>query len=127
MILLDSNVYIALFVGDHPLHPRAVEAYGTAQEKKTACNAVILSEVHHILRPRVGAEEAGRRIRSVLAADELLPLEASAVERALDLVERPGLSTNDALIAAHALEAGMELLTFDADFRRVAGLRLFRG
>lgn len=126
MILLDSNVYVALFAEDHPLHRRAVEAYGTAQEGKTACNAIVLSEVHHILCQRAGAEEAARRVRSVLAADELRPLEAAAVERALDLAESARLSTNDALIAAHAIEAGAGLLTFDADFRKVPGLRLFR-
>lgn len=125
MILVDVNVYIALFLATHPFHEQAFASYPAARQRTTAHNAVILSETHHVLRRLAGLETAGRALRTMLADDELAPMNAEVVERGLELAEAHRLSTNDALIAAHALEERMELLTFDADFRRVRGLRLF--
>lgn len=110
----------------HPFHVEAVAAYEAAREKGTVHNVIILSETHRILCRSVGLQGAGAALRAILADDEMSPVSPETVTRALELAEGEKLSTNDALIAAHALEEGMELLTFDADFRRVPGLRRFR-
>jgi predicted nucleic acid-binding protein len=56
---------------------------------------------------------------------ELQPTERAVVERAKSLMARPGLPPRDAFHAAHALEAGCDLIaSSDTDFDRVPGLRL---
>lgn len=55
---------------------------------------------------------------------ELQTTEHAVVARAKSLVAQPGLSPRDAFHAAHALEAGCDLIaSSDAAFDRVSGLR----
>jgi predicted nucleic acid-binding protein len=55
---------------------------------------------------------------------ELQPTEHAVIEAAKSLMAKPGLAPRDAFHAAHALEAGCELIaSSDAGFDQVAGLR----
>jgi predicted nucleic acid-binding protein len=55
---------------------------------------------------------------------ELQPTEHTIVDRAKALMSRPGLAPRDAFHAAHALEAGCDLIaSSDTGFDQVAGLQ----
>jgi predicted nucleic acid-binding protein len=55
---------------------------------------------------------------------ELAVTDRPVVDRARQLLVRPGLAPRDAFHAAHALEAGCDIIaSTDADFDRVEGLR----
>lgn len=82
---------------------------------------------------RADAGSAMRAVRRRLTAAwhavdslplELQPTEHTVVERAKSLMARPGLAPRDAFHAAHALEAGCDLIaSSDAGFDQVSGLR----
>lgn len=59
-----------------------------------------------------------------LLALELQPTEHGVIERAKSLMAKPGLAPRDAFHAAHALEAGCDLVaSSDTSFDLVRGLR----
>jgi predicted nucleic acid-binding protein len=56
---------------------------------------------------------------------ELHPTDHPVAAQAKKLMARPGLAPRDAFHAAHALEAGCDLIvSSDSEFERVSGLRL---
>ncbi len=67
-----------------------------------------------------------RRVRWLLSKHKILSFDAAAGAKAAEvrtaLLSKP-LATYDALIAGHALALGYVLVTADADFKRVPGLR----
>jgi predicted nucleic acid-binding protein len=77
-------------------------------------------------RPRwLGAQCLTSAWRSVDSlALELQPASHAVVERAKSLMSQPGLAPRDAFHAAHALEAGCNLIaSSDTDFDLVSGLK----
>lgn len=79
--------------------------------------------------PRSAMRTARRRLTAAWSAVdslglELQPTEAAAVGRAKSLMAKPGLAPRDAFHAAHALEAGCELIaSSDLGFERAPGLK----
>jgi predicted nucleic acid-binding protein len=79
--------------------------------------------------PGAAMRAARRRLTATwraidLLALELQPTERAVIETAKSLMARPGLAPRDAFHAAHALEAGCELIaSSDAGFDQLAGLR----
>jgi predicted nucleic acid-binding protein len=74
----------------------------------------------HVARRRLTA--AWRAVDSL--ALELQPTEHAVVKRAKSLMAQPGLAPRDAFHAAHALEAGCNLIaSSDSGFDQVSGLR----
>jgi predicted nucleic acid-binding protein len=79
--------------------------------------------------PRSAMRAARRRLTAAWRAVdslslELQPTEHAVVEGAKSLMARPGLAPRDAFHAAHALEAGCNLIaSSDAGFDQVPGLR----
>lgn len=79
--------------------------------------------------PGSAMKTAQRRLTATWRAIDLLALELQStdhpvIETAKFLMARPGLAPRDAFHAAHALEAGCELIaSSDAGFDRVSGLR----
>lgn len=82
---------------------------------------------------RADAGAAMRSVRSRLTSTwraidslslELQPTEHAVVDRAKSLMSRPGLAPRDAFHAAHALEAGCDLIaSSDTGFDQVSGLQ----
>ena len=122
-ILLDANAYTALAAGDAGVRRLAGRA------------SIVLMSVAVIVELRYGFMH-GRRTQVNEAAledflgrsfVEMLPATAVTADRyariatALRRKGRP-IPHNDIWIAAHALEHGAELLSFDGDFRNVGGL-----
>lgn len=79
--------------------------------------------------PRKAMRAVRRRLTAAWRAVDSLPLELQPTEHAVvasakSLMARPGLAPRDAFHAAHALEAGCDLIaSSDAVFDQVSGLR----
>ncbi len=122
-VLLDTNAYSSLAAGNDSV------AETVRRAQAIAFSVVVAGELLHGFR-------AGSRYAKNLAVledfldqsfVELLPVTFTTAERfgriAADLRRRgTPIPTNDIWIAAHAMESGAELLSFDAHFRLVEGL-----
>jgi len=122
-VLLDTNAYSALGRGD------AAVAESVRRAQSVVFSVVVAGELLHGFR-------AGSRYRKNLATledfldqsfVEFLPVTFATADRfariAADLRRRgTPIPSNDIWIAAHAMESGAELLSFDAHFGSVEGL-----
>jgi tRNA(fMet)-specific endonuclease VapC len=122
-ILLDTNAYSNLARGHLPLAGRVREA-----------EAVLMSAV--VAGELLGGFRRGTRLRENVAdlqrflaqpRVQLLPISWTTAERYSRIyaaLRRRGtpIPTNDMWIAAHAMEAGAELLSSDPHFQHVEGL-----
>ncbi len=122
-VLLDTNAYTALFRG----HAGVVERVRRAEQ--VLLSIVVVGELLFGFRNGSRYETNRRELDDFLsdAYVSLLPVTLVTAERfgriaaALRRKGRP-LPTNDVWIAAHAMESGAELLSFDQHFRHVDGL-----
>ena len=122
-ILLDTNAYVA-FKRNHPVVSRWVD-----DAEKVYFSTVVAGELLYGFRngSRLGhnTRELAEFLDSPYVA--LLPVTMDTAERygriATEL-RRAGapIPSNDMWIAAHAMEVGAELVTFDRHFDEVAGL-----
>ena len=122
-ILLDTNVYAALLRGD-----RAVAGRVRGSER-VYLSTIVLGEL------QFGFRNGSRYARNQQELDEFLanpyvevlpvtPTTAERFGRTAAYLRRKGrpIPTNDVWIAAHALESGADLLSFDRHFEEVVGL-----
>ena len=122
--LLDTNIVSELVT--HPSGPVA-RRIGEIDEEAVATSIIVAGELRFGAVKR-GAQRLIRRVEAVLAALAVLPLEppADAVDAELRAaLERHGqlIGANDLWIAAHAVALGRVLVTADAGFSRVSGLK----
>ena len=128
MVLIDTNVLLYATGGAHPLREPCrgiVRAVG--QSRLPACiTDVVLAEFVHARARRSSRAEAAELAASFIAiVDEVVVPDPNVRDRALGLYATTDqLSSNDALIAAMAIEHGMTLLSADQDFVEARGLRL---
>jgi predicted nucleic acid-binding protein len=122
-ILLDTNAYSAIGRG----HPAAVEIMRRA--KTIAVSTVMLGEVLAGFRQGSRWDENLASLRRFLAQPRvnLVPVSwttADRYSRIRTALRRKGkpIPTNDVWIAAHALETGADLISFDPHFENVEGL-----
>ncbi|MFP3940496.1 MAG: type II toxin-antitoxin system VapC family toxin [Thermoanaerobaculia bacterium] len=121
--LLDTNAYSALGRG----HPSAAELVRQATE--VLFSTVVLGEVLAGFRHGTRYQDNLDRLRRFLAEPRvrLVPVTWTTADRysrlfaALRRKGRP-IPTNDMWIAAHALETGADLVSFDPHFGHVEGL-----
>ncbi len=125
-VLLDTNAYARLLLGDE----RVLDVLGNADA--VYVSAVVLGELYAGFKG--GAREADnhRRLQEFLRKDtvHIMPVTqhtASVFGEIKHNLKRAGTPTpiNDVWIAAHAVEAGAYLITFDQHFLRVPGLLLW--
>jgi tRNA(fMet)-specific endonuclease VapC len=122
-LLLDTNAYVALMRA----HPGVADRVRLAEQ--IYLSAVVAGELI------LGFRNAARYERNISQLDdflrnpfvEFLPVSyitADRFGRISGLLRRKGtpMPTNDIWIAAHALESGAELLSFDRHFENVDGL-----
>lgn len=121
MKLADTNVF--LFALDQTARERPVALEALERGGEVSLNAIVASEFLHILSRARGRREGRRRLEELLATYGLRPMDASILQKAGEIHEACGLSANDAILAAQALVLGLELLSFDGDFRKVRGLK----
>jgi tRNA(fMet)-specific endonuclease VapC len=122
-LLLDTNAYTALARGDASLAARVSRAH------RILLSSIVAGELLYGFRHGSRYEANWRQLEQFLRRPfvDLVPVTLVTADRfarvmaALRAKGRP-IPTNDAWIAAHALETGAELLSRDEHFRAVDGL-----
>jgi len=122
-ILLDTNAYSALLRGHADVARRVRGA------EQVLVSAVVVGELLFGFRNGSRYEASRQEMEELLASPfvSLLPVGLVTADRfgriaaALKRKGRP-LPTNDIWIAAHAMESGAELLSFDRHFAEIDGL-----
>jgi tRNA(fMet)-specific endonuclease VapC len=125
-ILLDANAYVGYLAGDEKVLDRLAAA------DRVYMSVFVLGEL--LAGFRAGAKERRNRriLEQFLAKPGVSVLEATTetaecfgmIKAALRAAGRP-IPINDVWIAAHALDAGAVLVTYDAHFREIPGLRVW--
>lgn len=125
--LLDTNAYSAFKLGE----PAVVDLVRGADA--ILMSPIVLGELEGGFRAGSRAERNLADLASFLARPsvEVLPLSrrtASLYGRLAATLRRRGrpIPTNDMWIAAHALESGADLISYDAHFGEIEGLALVR-
>lgn len=125
-LLLDTNAYVAFLAGD----TRVLDAL--AQAGTVHMSVIALGELHAGFRGGAKRAENERRLAEFLGKPTvsplLLSLETARIFGELKAsLRRAGtpIPINDVWLAAQAVETGSVLVTYDAHFRSVAGLRLW--
>lgn len=122
--LADASFLIALHLAEDPHRGRAK---GLAERSETILwNTISFVETHYRLATLAGAKVAGERMQEMAqsAYAKFALLNEQDLIQALSLAERHRLTTNDAVMASHAMRLKVPILSFDADFRRVEGLEV---
>ena len=129
MILLDTSFLISLLKNDK----KAITILKKIQNQKLYISTISLAELQvGFLRRSKGNREISKIIGSLtegdsvvlISVDTSIMLQYAKIQAEL-LEEGNQLGQFDALIAATAIAHKLKLLTFDSDFRRVKGLKLY--
>jgi len=134
MQLVDTNVFIHFLVrpaGDigqveHKACTALVERVHRG-DQEIATTEACLAEVFHVLTEkqqfRRPMEEAIAALRAIASQRGIRIQRPNFHSQALDILDRHrNLGFEDALLAAHALETGMEILSYDRHFDQVPGV-----
>ncbi len=122
-LLLDTNAYSAMLRGDQAIAKRVQEA------EQVVMSVIVMGEL--LLGFRIGTRYEANLARlkrflespyvSVAQTTEVTADRFARIGAQLRAVGRP-IPTNDVWIAAHAMEHGAELLSYDRHFEQVAGV-----
>ena len=128
MILVDSNVPMYLVGAPHPhkLDAQRLIEKLVRDRRRLVTDAEVLQEILHryvAIDRRDAIQPAFDALLAV--ADEVLPVDQPAVERAKEIVlQYRRLSARDALHVAIAEQYGIaEILSFDSGFDAIPGIR----
>jgi tRNA(fMet)-specific endonuclease VapC len=127
-VVLDTNAYSHLFRGDE----RVLEVLGKAE--RVYVPVTVIGEL--LAGFRMGSREERNRkelaeflakptVRVLETSEEVADVYAGLVAGLREAGRK--VPTNDVWIAAHAMAVGGVLVSFDAHFEAVAGLRRWRG
>jgi tRNA(fMet)-specific endonuclease VapC len=127
-VLLDTNAYAAFCSGDRSV----LDALAGAEA--VYLSVIVLGELHAGFRGGSRRAENERALKEFLAKPTVSPLQLSVETAEIfgevkDRLKRAGtpIPVHDVWLAAQAVETGSVLVSFDANFRRVPGLRLWGG
>lgn len=122
-VLLDSNAYTQLESGE----PRV--RHFVAQAEAILFSIVVAGELLAGFRQGTRLEKNLSKLQHFLSQPriELIPVTWNTADRfgrIMSALRRKGrpIPTNDAWIAAHAMETGADLISFDRHFEQVDGL-----
>lgn len=122
-VLLDTNAYVALRRGDETV----AELVRSAE--KVVFSAIVAGELLHGFRNGTRSQENTRDLARFLERPEVLFVHvgwdsADRFGRIATGLRKQGtpIPTNDIWIAAHAMETGADLISFDHHFGHVHGL-----
>ena len=123
-ILLDTNCYTAYLAGDE----RVLSAL--AEAELVYMSIFVLGELFVGFRGGSKMQQNRDYLKRFLAKSTVIILEATMETAEIfgdlkDKLKKSGtpLPINDVWIAAHALETGCVLITYDAHFQHIVGLR----
>lgn len=125
-VLLDTNAYSAYMVGDEAIS----RAMGEAGE--VLASVFVLGEIHAGFRGGTRMRRNQELLREFLAKPKVQILDATEetaeiygqLKASLAKAGTP-IPVHDVWIAAHALQTGSVLITYDAHFLQVPGLRIW--
>lgn len=122
-VLLDTNAYVALRRGDDAVATLVRDA------QKVVFSAVVTGELLHGFRNGTRAQDNTRDLARFLEQPEVVFVTvgwdtADRFGRIATSLRKQGtpIPTNDVWIAAHAMETGADLVSFDRHFEHVQGL-----
>lgn len=122
-ILVDTNAYTALMTGDERVLDSLVRA------ETVYVSVIVMGELYAGFYGGGKSQENRNRLSDFLTKPgvKVLHCTPDTAERfgiIQDRLRRAGtpIPINDVWIAAHAMESGAQLITYDSHFRKVAGL-----
>ena len=117
MVVVDSSGWIEFFTDG----PKA-DAYARylRHPEKVITPAVVLYEVYKKIKRERG-EEVAKLCVAQIEKTNLVPIDTDMALRAADLSIEFSLPMADSFVLASARASGAELITGDADFRKVPG------
>jgi len=125
-VLLDTNAYVRFLAGD----AKVLDSLAAAET--VFMSVFVLGELEAGFRAGAKRPENRRILDRFLGKPSVAVLEASRETAEIfgmvkDSLRKSGqpIPMNDVWIAAHAIETGSLLVTYDAHFRAVPGLRLW--
>lgn len=125
-VLLDTNAYSHLLTGD----TRVSDALEQAEE--VLLSVFVLGELHAGFRGGTRRQRNLEDLRRFLARPSVRVLDATPETAEVygmvsSTLEETGarIPVHDAWIAAHAIQTGSVLITYDTHFLRVPGLRIW--
>src|SRR3989339_997874 len=125
MIFADSNIWIFSNIQDYSEYPLAVRSLKKYEKEKIAINNIIFSEVSHKLSALLGKEESIKRTRKMIDSEFTVYVEIDRETAMKSLQHALSLRINDALIAQHAIDLKIPLLTDNLkDFKRIDNLNI---
>ena len=129
-LMVDSNILIFSNVAEMPEYPHAREKLLALidQGYTFAVNTIIVSEMNYKLLKILNNEESHSRTKKLLHSRyfEYFPIDDSTIESAIDLSFVSKIRINDAIIAQHCLDLGLDGIFTDnvKDFKKVPGLTI---
>ena len=129
LYLLDTNIVSHMMREPAGRAMQRVRTLLTADDGSQLCTSVVVAcellfGIQSIASPRWRARYAdAMTMLAVMPLDETLCEPYAQVRASLERAGTP-IGPNDCLIAAHALALGATLVSADAEFARVAGLKL---
>lgn len=122
-LLLDTNAYCALARGEQSLAERV------RGSERILISSIVAGELLHGFRGGSRYESNRRQFETFLAYSfvELIPVALTTADRFARIMtalraKGRSIPTNDAWIAAHAMETGAELISRDRHFAAIDGL-----
>jgi len=129
-VMVDSNILIFSNIAEMP-------EYILAREKLLALidqgytfvvNTIIISEMNYKLQKILNSEESHTRTKKLLHSRyfEYFPIDDTTLESAIDLSFASKIRINDAIIAQHCLDLGLDGIFTDnvKDFKKIPGLTI---
>lgn len=125
-ILLDTNAYAAFFSGEQPVFD------ALAQAEIVFISVIVLGELYAGFKGGSKEKENKQQLAAFLNRSTVQVLDVTSETAALfgdikNRLKKAGmpLPINDVWIAAHVLETGSVLITYDEHFTKIPGLRIW--
>jgi predicted nucleic acid-binding protein len=129
-VMVDSNILIFSNIADMTEYPLAREKLLALidQGYTFVVNTIIISEMNYKLQKILNNEESHTRTKKLLHSRffEYFPIDSTTIESAIDLSFASKIRINDALIAQHSLDLGLDGIFTDnvKDFKKIPGLAI---
>ena len=129
-VMVDSNILIFSNIADMPEYPLVREKLLALidQGYTFAVNTIVISEMNYKLQKILNHKESHTRTKKLLHSRyfEYFPIGNNTLENAIDLCYASKMRINDALIAQHCLDLGLDGILTDnvKDFKKVPSLTI---
>ena len=122
MVVIDTSAWVEYLLGT-PLGREMVDHF--TDSAQCVVPTIVQLELMKWLSREI-SEDVAERVIAYTQTCDLVPLDTRIALRAADLCREHKLATADAVIYATALERNVQLLTCDAHFKGLDGVRYHR-